>query len=466
MAEPPTGRRDPLADFVDFPLIDAMYGRRARRFGLGMQIPSGPLAFTSRAAPEPLSELEQAALIAAATGVTGWHFGVPHGPDRPDRHGHYAQRFTGRTAPTAGGFGTPMLLFTDDDGTYVTNTRDVQPSAITEFHDGVDDAERIMAVCRKHTTQLSHARLDLPAAPPHMLDPNLWMANRPGSTLFMPVGDASEQFLAFMAMAMANGTVIVDDAAGRPAGDLAPFIRSGLLDDAKRTPLSVLQMMAYEANCAELAFMGHNIVLVMQAMGLGGLFFTGLNRWCVRPGDAWPVEGHRRRQAQRGTVRRRVRRVSGRGRAVHLRHARPLPRDVHHDRAAGVRADGPPRHRLLRHPPSARGVPVDARRALGTLASVRRGRRLTPDGRAAPQRGAEPTAWGPSLEIVGRRAVASDANRTRLTSNRTRTTSSDVALVCDSGRRTRSRTPDGSRRSEPNDARIRTRGRSRAGGGR
>lgn len=281
MTEPPTGRRDPLAEFVDYPLIDAMYGRRARRFGLGMQIPSGPLAFTSRATPEPLSELEQAVLIAAATGVTGWHFGVPFGPDRPDGQAHYAQRFTGRTAPTAGGFGTPMLFFTDDDGTYVTNTRDVQPSANREFDDGVDDAERIMAVCRKHTTQLSHGRLDLPAAPPHMLDPNLWMANHPGSTLFMPVGDASEQLLAFMAMAMANGTVIVDDAAERPAGDIAPFIRSGLLDDAKRTPLSVLQMMAYEANCAELAFMGHNIVLAMQAMGLGGLYFSGLNRWSV-----------------------------------------------------------------------------------------------------------------------------------------------------------------------------------------
>jgi hypothetical protein len=27
--------------------------------------------------------------------------------------------------------------------------------------------------------------------------------------------------------------------------------------------------------------MGHNIVLTMQAMGLGGLFFNGLNRWSV-----------------------------------------------------------------------------------------------------------------------------------------------------------------------------------------
>lgn len=66
-----------------------------------------------------------------------------------------------------------------------------------------------------------------------------------------------------------------------PAGDVAPFVRSGLLDDTKPAPLSVVQQMAYEASCAELDFMAHNIVLTMQAMGLGGLFLTGLNRWSV-----------------------------------------------------------------------------------------------------------------------------------------------------------------------------------------
>ena len=107
------------------------------------------------------------------------------------------------------------------------------------------------------------------------------MANALGSTLFMPVGDASEQVLGLMAMAVANGNVLVDDIARRPAGDPAPFIRGGLLDESKRVPLTVLQQMAYEGNLAELAFMGHNMVLTMQAMGLGGLYFNGLNRWSI-----------------------------------------------------------------------------------------------------------------------------------------------------------------------------------------
>jgi hypothetical protein len=68
-----------LDDLQRFPLMQALFGRRARRFGRGMEIPSGPLAYRSRHAPMPLSELEKALLIAAGTGVSGWNFGVPFG---------------------------------------------------------------------------------------------------------------------------------------------------------------------------------------------------------------------------------------------------------------------------------------------------------------------------------------------------------------------------------------------------
>jgi hypothetical protein len=272
---------NPVSAMLDFPLMEAIFGRRARRVGLGMSVPSGPLASPSTSEPVPLTELERAVLVAAGTGVTGWNFGVPFGPDRPDAHAHYTQRFTGRTAPTAAGFGTPVLFFTDDDGTYLTNTRDITPTTVREFDGGEGEAQRIIEQCRASTTKLGDARLDLPAAPPHMLPPTLWMANAPGSTLFMPVGDASEQVLGILAMVIANGGFPVDDEAGGPAGRLDQFVRSGLIDETKATPLSVLHQMTYEASCAELDFMAHNIVLTLQAMGLGGLFFNGINRWSV-----------------------------------------------------------------------------------------------------------------------------------------------------------------------------------------
>jgi len=138
-----------------------------------------------------------------------------------------------------------------------------------------------VAVCEEHTEQLSDSRLDLPSAPGHVLEPNHWWANTAGSTLFMPVADASEQMLGLLSLFVQNGYLIADDEAGRPAGDLAPFVESGLLEEEKVFPLSFLEQATYTTNTAEASFIGHNVVLTMQAMGLGGLFFTGVNELSV-----------------------------------------------------------------------------------------------------------------------------------------------------------------------------------------
>src|SRR5690606_36012811 len=130
-------------------------------------------------------------------------------------------------------------------------------------------AERILAVVRANTSKIQDRRLDLPREPPHLLPPNLWWANAPGSTLFMPIADASEQLLGFLALALRHGALVVDQDTGEPAGDLAPFVRSGLLDANRVMPLGGLQRDVHEAHCMELAFMCHNVVLTLQAMGLG-----------------------------------------------------------------------------------------------------------------------------------------------------------------------------------------------------
>ena len=48
-----------LKEAANFPLIEAIHGRRSRRFAKGASIPDGPLAYTSNQAPEALSEMEQ-----------------------------------------------------------------------------------------------------------------------------------------------------------------------------------------------------------------------------------------------------------------------------------------------------------------------------------------------------------------------------------------------------------------------
>ena len=86
----------PLREVGEFPLLRALFGRRSRRFAMGMELPGGPLAFKSRHAPVPLSDLEQALLLAAAAGVSGWNFGIPYSPATEGRYPSYTLRFTGR----------------------------------------------------------------------------------------------------------------------------------------------------------------------------------------------------------------------------------------------------------------------------------------------------------------------------------------------------------------------------------
>src|SRR3712207_150105 len=70
-------------DALEFPLVAALFGRRARRFSLGAEIPDGPLAYASRHEPLPLSELEQMMVLTAAAGNSGWHYMIT-------RHARYA----------------------------------------------------------------------------------------------------------------------------------------------------------------------------------------------------------------------------------------------------------------------------------------------------------------------------------------------------------------------------------------
>ena len=60
-----------LARVASYPLLSALRERRSRRFGLGMKMPGGPLAYVSRHPAVALTESEEATLVFAACGVTG-----------------------------------------------------------------------------------------------------------------------------------------------------------------------------------------------------------------------------------------------------------------------------------------------------------------------------------------------------------------------------------------------------------
>jgi hypothetical protein len=117
---------DPVSALTEFPLLDAVFGRRSRRFGAGMRIPDGPLAHTSNQPALLLDDREIAVLTAMACGSIGWHEGIPH-RDGDAGLASYAFRFTGRASPGGAGIGTGELIYTNDSGTYIVRTRDIKP---------------------------------------------------------------------------------------------------------------------------------------------------------------------------------------------------------------------------------------------------------------------------------------------------------------------------------------------------
>ncbi len=264
-----------LARINRFPLTAALFGRRSRRFGWGMEIPSGPLAYRSELPPTPLDDFERSFLIATGLGVSGWHSGIPYSASQ-DGLCTYAARYTGRTFPSAAGIGGTDMFYTEDDGTYFVTTRD----AVTEGNWGkgrLGDSARLIATVKSHTRQLSAKRVELPREGPHYSEHNLWNANVPGSTVFIPVANVSEQMLGFLFIVANSGYTVWDDLHGRAAGDLDAFHQSGLLNRDKKYPLSYMEQYLLTTCAVEMGAMGHNIALGLQALGLGGWFFSGIS---------------------------------------------------------------------------------------------------------------------------------------------------------------------------------------------
>src|SRR3712207_6763915 len=85
-----------LTDLLEFPLLAALTGRRSRRFAVGDIIPDGPLAFTSRHQPMPLSEIERLLVLSAAGGNTGWHYMITRNPRYAPHLSNYSMAAGGR----------------------------------------------------------------------------------------------------------------------------------------------------------------------------------------------------------------------------------------------------------------------------------------------------------------------------------------------------------------------------------
>jgi hypothetical protein len=271
--------RAALAEATHFPLFAAIAGRRSRRFPVGGRIPGGALAYISRRPVQPLSEVERALLVSITGGVTGWHYGITHNPGYAPLLPNYSGSATGRTFPSAAGFHTSQLFFTDDTGTYLLPNRDEQPH---EFH----TIEEWISHTAESSVRISGNRLELPHQEPYMEGHNTWIGNHPGSLLAFPVADLAEHLMENLWFFAANGYLIRDDINGRNIPGTERFSALPHADDP--IPLSFVEQYTLTEASAELAIAANNGMLALQALGLGGWIYDGLNRLSVLGGSGDP----------------------------------------------------------------------------------------------------------------------------------------------------------------------------------
>lgn len=265
-------------DLLGFGLIDAILGRRSRRFFMGADIPDGVFAFKSRHDPMPLSELEKLLVVTACGSNSGWHNMIYRAARYAPHISNYAGAAGGRTFPSAAGFHTSKTFFTDDEGIYVLEARDASAFADRK-PDGTLDFDDVLSSVKRHVKKLSDTRLMLPSEPPYVEAHNTWVANQPGTLLVIPVGDLAQHVLLGICYLLQNGQVLTDDVNGRPIPGLEKF--SDIADVNAVWPISFFEQWSMAELTVELGTSCYAGTLMLQAMGLGGWMYNGLDPFSV-----------------------------------------------------------------------------------------------------------------------------------------------------------------------------------------
>lgn len=245
-------------------LVELFQKRKSRRFGLGMELSAGPLSYHSHQEPLALSSEEEDYLIFAGVGSTGMNVGdmqFHRQGQKENGQGMALMNLQSRTVPSACAAQTTRLFYTNDDGVYFV-------------HHSPNPADGAVPTVQR----LREGRLEIPRALPFMLSFNQWYTNRPGTTYFMPVTHVTSLYLNLLLVVLSEeyGYFFVDTDNNNAACGLDLFRRSRgghLYDDpASRRMLTLRDLDATISDVAvqEQGIMCQNILLMQQAIGLGG----------------------------------------------------------------------------------------------------------------------------------------------------------------------------------------------------
>ena len=259
--------RKEVRELFEYPLLKAMARRRTRRFPLGCEMAEGTLAYTSKNPPVPLNDVETAILCWAGVGITGTITG-----DMPtnDVQGSMWTSWTGRTTPYMCNVHNMKLFFTNDEGLFVYDPKGASKAVEIETE---EDWEKIGTYFTRDTVKLSDGRFEM--IPDALVRAVHWNTNKPGTTIFMPIIELSEEFLNSLTTAfMGEGYKVFDDIKGKCPAGIKKWIDNGTLKGVE-APLSTLEHTIFVMNLAAPFHALQNMQLAAEAMGLGSIIMTG-----------------------------------------------------------------------------------------------------------------------------------------------------------------------------------------------
>ncbi|NLD38969.1 MAG: hypothetical protein GX654_19085 [Desulfatiglans sp.] len=265
-------------DMLAFPLIEALLGRRSRRFFMGAEIPDGVFAYKSKYEPMPLSEFEKLVILSACGGNTLWNNLIYRAERYAPYLSNYAASAAGRVFPSAAGFHTSKTFFTDDDGVYVLEMRD-GPVIEHREDDGSIDIDKFIANVKSNIRKITDGRLRILSELPYTEAHNTWVYNKPSTMVVIPVGDLSQHVLLNLCYMLQNGLVLYDDINKRAVPGIEAF--RGLVDVSVTWPITFVEQWSMSELTVELATSCYAGVLMLQAMGLGGWMFNGVDPFAV-----------------------------------------------------------------------------------------------------------------------------------------------------------------------------------------
>jgi hypothetical protein len=259
-----------------FPLLTALRERRSRRFGLGMKLPAGPLAFASRHPATPLTEEEEAAMVFAASGITG--HALADLCYASGGGGGIMAGLVARTIASGDGLQTVGLIVINDQGACLVRRPQELPSGDIPQLIELGRRDHFVDLYRRCRVRIKEGRAATPTEPLFNINANRWSANAPGTTYFLPVNDLTFMYINGLLEILneTTGAFLLDERRQFAPAGLARFARSrgGHLEDDLRkgrvATVRQVEQFVTEFVTVEQGMMLQNLGLMAQALGLGG----------------------------------------------------------------------------------------------------------------------------------------------------------------------------------------------------